>query len=183
MGRLPDLSPDDMTPAQAEVYQSITSGVRGSASGPFSALLYSPELTSRVEQLGVYIRYECAVPLRQRELAICIVGAHWKADYEWHVNAPLAVKAGNAENTLDIISRGGTPEFDDATDAILHCFITELLRTTRVNDETYREAVAQFGEKGTVDLTGLVGYYSLLAMTLNTFEVYVPEDADIPWAE
>lgn len=183
MNRLPNLSPETMSAAQFEVFKSINSGPRGRSQGPFTALLYSPELTRQVERLGVYIRYNCRVPSRQRELAICLVGADWHADFEWHVHEPLALKAGIPAVALDQISRGQAPVLKDPLDRVTSSFVRELLQTRRVSDATYGLAVEAFGEAGVVDLTGLVGYYTLLAMTLNTFEVPVPEGADIPWAK
>jgi len=183
MSRLSDLTAEDMDPAQVEVYNSIRSGPRGKSSGPFSALLYSPELTTKVEQLGVYIRYECTVPVRQRELLICVVAAHWRADYEWYVHAPLAVESGISQSQLNEIADGMQPQFVDANDNCAYNFATQLLQRGRVSDETYRKAIDIFGEKTTVEMTGLLGYYVLLAMTLNTFEVDVPESANIPWIQ
>lgn len=183
MNRLPNLSPETMSAAQLEVFKSINSGPRGKSRGPFTALLHSPELTRQVEQLGVYIRYNCRIPIRQRELAICLVGADWHADYEWHVHAPLAMNAGIPAEALDQIASGEVPVLKDLLDQVTSGFVLELLQTRRVSDATYRLAVEAFGEAGVVDLTGLVGYYTLLAMTLNTFEVSVPEDADIPWVK
>ena len=182
MSRLPQLSRDQLNPAQAEVYNSIAAGARGGVRGPFTVLLHSPELARRVEQLGVYCRFQCAVPQRQRELAICIVAAHWRADYEWYAHAGLALKQGIPQPVIDDIARGEPPALTDPADVAVHDFAKELLRTGRVGDETYANVVAQFGEPGAVDLSGLLGYYTLLAMTLNAFEVDVPDDADIPWA-
>jgi len=183
MSRLPTLSLEEMSTEQIEVFNSIVSGARGMIGGPFNALLYSPELTKHVEQLGVFVRYQCSVPERQRELAICVIAAHWRADFEWYIHAPLTLKQGVSENALKLIGEGKTPSFDDPADAVVYAFATELIRAGRVSDDTYRTALKIFGEKGTVDLTGLLGYYTLLAMTLNTFEVEVPENIVIPWAD
>jgi len=183
MSRLPTLSIEEMSAEQIEVRNSIISGTRGMMGGPFNPLLYSPELTRRVEQLGVFVRYQCSIPERQRELAICVIAAHWHADFEWYIHAPLTLKQGVSESILKSIGKGETPSFNDSTDATVHAFTTELIRTGHVSDDTYRTTVAIFGEKGTVDLTGLLGYYTLLAMTLNAFEVEVPENIVIPWAD
>ncbi len=181
MGRLKELSPNNMDAAQLEVFQSITAGPRGSLQGPFTALVHSPELARHVEQLGVYARYECRVPERQRELVICMVGAHWQADFEWYAHAPLALKAGIPVAALDQIGRGDAPVWDDPLDQVAAAFAAEVLQSRRVSDGTYGQVVAALGEAATVDLTGLIGYYTLLAMTLNTFDVPVPEGAEIPW--
>ena len=183
MSRLAELAPENMSAEQKAVYDSIVSGERGNFGGPFSALAYSPELTSKVEQLGVYVRYQSEVPVRQRELLICCVGAHWRADYEWYVHAPLAVKAGIPQSVLDEIAAGKSPTLDDAADACAFDFTKQLLGSGRVTDKTYANSIELFGEKGTVDMTGLLGYYGLLAMTLNAFEVNVPADANIPWVQ
>ena len=183
MRRLSDVSPQNMTSEQLEVYKSITSGPRGQVRGPFSALLHSPDMTRHIEKLGVYIRYNSHVPARQRELAICIIGADWQADYEWYAHAPLVIKAGLPEVALEQIARGENPDLSDPMDIAVSRFTKELISTKRVSDATYRNTVEALGEKGTVDLTGLIGYYTLLAMTLNTFEISVPDDADVPWAD
>jgi len=182
MSRLTELAPENLNIDQKAVYDSIVSGERGSCGGPFSPLLYSSELASRVEQLGVYLRYQCEVPVRQRELLICVVGAHWQADFEWYTHAPLAIKAGIPQSVLDEIAAGKPPTLDDVVDSCAFDFAKELLESGRVSDKTYARSIEVFGEKGTVEMTGLLGYYGLLAMILNTFEVDVPESADIPWA-
>ncbi|WP_370302223.1 carboxymuconolactone decarboxylase family protein [Pseudooceanicola sp.] len=182
MSRLPPLDPKNMSGDQAEVYNSIASGARGAVRGPFTVLLHSPELARRTEQMGVYLRFQCAVPERQRELAICIVAAHWRADYEWYAHADRAWKNGVSAQVLEAISSRKMPEFDDPADEAVHAYATELLREGRVSDKVYALAVDAFGASGALDLTGLLGYYTLLALTLNAFEVDIPEDAEIPWA-
>jgi len=181
MTRVPPLTRDQLTPSQAEVYNSIAAGARGGVRGPFTVLLHSPELARKVEQLGVYCRFQCRVPHRQRELAICTVAAHWKADYEWYAHAGQAQKQGVPEAALAAIAAGQPPELDDPDDDAVYGFAQELLRTGRVSDAAYESVVKRFAEAGAVDLSGLLGYYTLLAMTLNAFEVDVPEDAEIPW--
>jgi 4-carboxymuconolactone decarboxylase len=174
-----------MTPAQSKVHASITSGPRakslGPLGGPFGPLLHSPDMTRHIEQLGVYIRYNSAVPMRQRELAICMIGATWQADFEWYAHAPIAEAQGIPATALAQIAAGQAPDLSDPQDIAAANFVAELMQTRRVSDATYTAALQAFSEVGVVDLTALVGYYTLLAMTLNTFEVPVPEGADIPW--
>ena len=181
MNRLNQLSPEQMTPAQLEVYQSISAGPRGEVRGPFLPLIHSADMTKHIEKLGAYIRYESRVPERQRELAICMVGAAWQADFEWYTHAPLARKQGISDAALAQIAKGETPVLEDPLDQITFQLVNEVQKTRRVSDDTYGRAVELLDEQGVVDLVGLVGYYTLLAMTLNTFEVDVPADSDIPW--
>ena len=106
MSRLPKLSRETLEPAAQAVWDRIASGARGGVGGPFTALILSPELCGRVEQLGVFIRYECSVPMRLRELAILCVGQHWKADYEWFAHAPIAAKQGVPDAVIAAVGAG-----------------------------------------------------------------------------
>ncbi len=179
--RLPILERATLDPAQQVVWDRMAGGTRGHVGGPFLALLTSAELCSRVEQLGVFIRYECSVPMRLRELAILVVGAHWKAAYEWFAHAPIAATQGIPAAATQAIGLGQDPMLEAAPDRAVHAFVRELLRTGRVADATYAPVQALLGDQGTVELTGLVGYYSLLAMQLNTFQVRPPPTVPIPW--
>jgi 4-carboxymuconolactone decarboxylase len=182
MMRLPPLDPARLSLDQQVVHDRIASGARGGVGGPFIPLLTSAELCARVEQLGVFIRYECTVPQRLRELAILVVGEHWHADYEWFAHAPIAARQGVPQPVIDAIGRGEEqPPFDEAADRIVHAFVRELLRRGRVSDATYAPVHELLGDKGAVELTGLVGYYSLLAMQLNVFQVEAPPTVPIPW--
>jgi 4-carboxymuconolactone decarboxylase len=180
--RLTPLTPDTLSPAQRAVHDRIASGTRGAVYGPFAVLLHSAELASRVEQLGLFIRYDCSVPHRLRELAILTVGAHWQADFEWFAHAGPAREAGLSDAVLEAVgARAEAPDFDDEADAEVYRFCRALLRDGRVPDALYAPVHARLGDTATVELTGLFGYYSLLAMQLNVFEVTPPAGTDIPW--
>lgn len=179
--RLTPLERDALDPVQTAVWDSIAASGRGGVGGPFIPLLTSGELCSRVERLGVFIRFECSVPMRLRELAILVVGAHWRAAYEWFAHAPIAAAQGIPEAAIQAIGVGRDPGLEDAADRAVHAFVAELLRTGRVADATYAPVRALLGDKATVELTALVGYYSLLAMQLNTFQVRPPPTVPIPW--
>ncbi|MBR0654312.1 carboxymuconolactone decarboxylase family protein [Plastoroseomonas arctica] len=182
MPRLPPLVREELDPAQQEAWDRIASGARGAVRGPFTALITSAELCSRVEQLGVFIRFDCSVPMRLRELAILCVGQHWRAGYEWFAHAPIAAKQGVPDAVIAAIGTDAAEiPFDADADRVVVAFVRAMLREKRVDDATYAEANALLGDKGCVELTGLVGYYSLLAMQLNTFEVVPPPPFEAPW--
>lgn len=182
MSRLPPLDPATLDAGQKVVYDRIASGARGGVGGPFTVLLQSSELASRVEQLGVFIRYDCDVPQRLRELAILVVGAHWKAEYEWYAHAGIAQAQGLSPEVIEAIGTGREPPFDADADRVVFRFVHELLNAGRVSDTTYAPLRDLLGDKATVELTGLVGYYTLLALQLNTFQVKPPEGGPpIPW--
>lgn len=183
MSRLPPRTRDSLDEAGRAVWDRIASGARGGVGGPFIALLGSPELCARVEQLGVFIRYECSVPMRLRELAILCVGQHWKADVEWFAHAPIAEKQGVPVAVIQAIGTdAATIPFDSDADRVVVGFVRSLLRTGAVPDAEYAAAKALLGEQGVIELTGLIGYYTLLAFQLKTFQIPAPSDAvKIPW--
>ncbi len=180
MPRLPLVDPKMLTPAQADVYKAIASGPRGRVGGPFAVLLHSPGLAQWVEKVGAYLRYESQLPARLRELAITVVAAHWKADTEWNTHAPLALKHGVPTDVMDDIGKNLPPRFSDEADCVAYNYARELLASSNPSDATFQAAHRLLGNEGIVDLTGVVGYYSMLAMMLNSAQVR-PANANIPW--
>ncbi|HYF08052.1 MAG TPA: carboxymuconolactone decarboxylase family protein [Acetobacteraceae bacterium] len=180
--RLPTLAREDLDAAQQIVWDSIASSGRGGVGGPFQPLLRSAELCSRVERLGVFLRFECSVPMRLRELAILCVGQHWRAAYEWYAHAPIAARQGVPEAVIAAIGRGEAPPFDSEADRVVHHFVRGVLGNGTASDAAYTAARDLLGERGVVELTALIGYYSLLAFQLNVFQSLPPPEFRAPWA-
>ena len=174
MARLPQLSRDEMTPEQQRVHDDIAGGPRGGVRGPFHALLYSPPLADAVQKLGQYVRYDCSIPQKLRELAILITAYHWKAQYEWFAHEPHAREAGLPDPVIEAIRQGERPEFGDVAEEEIYDFCTELFETKRVSDAMFTKIEARHGRAGAVELGGLLGHYNLIAITLNIAETPVP---------
>ncbi|MBL8701985.1 MAG: carboxymuconolactone decarboxylase family protein [Alphaproteobacteria bacterium] len=183
MSRLPDLDPAQLDPEQRRVYDAIVAGPRGAVVGPLRAWLTSPGLADHAQALGAYCRFATSLPPRLSELALLVVGAHWRADFEWHVHHPIGVAAGLDPEALDAIRRGRAPRLGDPDEAAVYAFARELLTEHRVAPATYREATARLGEKGVVDLVGILGYYGLVCMTLVAFEIPLPDGAAKPFPD
>jgi 4-carboxymuconolactone decarboxylase len=173
--RIPETDPDALTPEQKEIYDRITAGPRGQVRGPYHAYLLHPGVCEGIERMGHFLRFAATLPGNIRELAIITVGRHWKAEFEWFAHAPIAIREGVSEDIVEGIKAGETPEFADPDEAAVHGFVRALLETGRTDDETYADMKARFGEDGIVELTGIVGHYTGVAMTLNTFEIVPPE--------
>jgi 4-carboxymuconolactone decarboxylase len=182
MSRLPILDGDVLTDEQRAVHDAIVSGPRGRVQGPLAMWLHSPPLAERAQSLGAFCRYGTSLPPRLSELAIICVGADWKAGFEFHVHAPIAIDAGVDPAVVEAIRRGEPPAFTQPDEAAVHRFSVELLRTRRVSDAAYRGAVEVLGERGVVELVGVLGYYGLICMTINAFEVAAPSGPD-PFAD
>jgi 4-carboxymuconolactone decarboxylase len=181
--RLPDFNADTATDEQKAVLQEILNGPRGNLNGPFLGWIHSPELAQHAQRLGAFCRYETGLPLRLSELAILLTAARWRSQAEWYIHYPIALKAGVPQGVADALREGGTPSFDDADDALVHAFATELYESQRVSDRTYDRAVERFGHVTVINLVGLLGYYSLVAMTLNTFGMRAEGQTELPFEE
>jgi 4-carboxymuconolactone decarboxylase len=155
---------------------------RGALQGPFTMFLHSPELAGRVAHLGAYVRFEGSLDMRVRVLAAMVVAREFEAVYVWGAQTGSARKQGVPEATITAIrgkhSRGLPPE-----DAQIVDFTRQLLTKHRVDDATVKALRARFGDDGLIQLTGAIGYYSLLAMTVNACELEAGPGAEVLKAE
>jgi 4-carboxymuconolactone decarboxylase len=177
MPRLGEIERARLTEEQRRVAEQIQSGPRGGLSGPFWPWLRSPELADRAQKLGELVRFHSTLAPRLFELAVLVTAQHWKAQFEWYAHAPLARKAGLGEDTIAAIQAGARPSFAAADEAAVYDFATELYARRRVGDAAYAAALAHLGERGVVELVGILGYYALVSMTLNVFGIDVPQAA------
>ncbi|MGF6770690.1 4-carboxymuconolactone decarboxylase [Paraburkholderia sp. GAS199] len=181
--RLPPFDTAHATPEQKAVLDEILSGPRGNLNGPFLGWIHSPELAQQAQRLGAFCRYRTGLPLRLSELAILVTAARWQAQAEWYIHYPIALQAGVSESDAEAIREGRRPVFADADDALIHDFAIELYETKRVCDATYARAVERFGHEVVINLVGLLGYYALVAMTLNVFGMRALGQDSLPFAE
>src|SRR5688572_19030182 len=137
-------------------------------SGPFEPMLWSPEAMIRAASMGTYLRYKSVYPQDLSEFIILIAGRSWSQQYEWTVHYPIALKAGVSKAIADAIADGRRPTGMSADQEMLYDFTTELIQNKGVSDATYARVLKRFGEKGVIDAVSITGYYTLLAMVLNT---------------
>ena len=187
MSRLPAIGPTDATSAQRAVFDAITGGdrgrgraleglldERGGLAGPFNAWIHRPDLGDVAQRLGERLRFHGTLPGAAREIAILTVGARWMAEYEWWAHTRIARREGVSDETIDAIRRGGRPPLSDPVECAAYDFTSSLLDTGKVGPEVYEDARARLGDGGLVELVTLAGYYTLVAFTLNAFEVPLP---------
>jgi 4-carboxymuconolactone decarboxylase len=169
--RLPEIDVSRLTPDQKKAYDAIVSGPRGEVVGPLRVWLNSPTLADRAQALGQYARYDSVLPLQQSELAIIVTARIWSSGFEWAHHAPIAISAGISQADVDLISRAQCPRFSDPVLQAIFNFAVELHRDRQVSDQTFGAALAVLGQQGVVDLVGICGYYTLISMTINAFNV------------
>lgn len=179
--RFPVIAHEDLTDEQRAVVDGIQSGPRGAGlRGPFNALLRAPQLCDVVQRVGAYVRYSTSIPAPLNEMAICMAGRKWGAQYEFYAHRRIGIDAGLNPAILDAIADGRRPADMGADEAIVYDFVAALLSTGQVPDGPYNAAKERFGERGVMDLVGATGYYSLVSMVLNVAEVPLPEGETPP---
>lgn len=178
-------APEAMDADQRRVYDKIVSGRRGRIVGPLRAALHNPELADRWQALGELLRYQTSLSPRISELAILVTGRACNAPFEWHVHRGEAEKAGIEQAIIEALLRQEVPQGLNDADETVILFARQLNQFKAVGDAVYDRARRAFGDKGVVELVALVGYYTLVAMTLNSHHIALPDGAApaFPWPQ
>ena len=178
--RLPLPPEEELTPAQREAVAEISAGPRGDLIGPFVPLLRSPELMTRLQKTGEYLRFEKALPPRLFEMCILLVARRWNQQFEWSFHYPIALEAGLERSILEAIALDRRPNGMEPATAAAWDLLDELHRTTAVSDEVYARALDALGDRGIVELVAAAGYYTTLAMVMNTARTPAPTEPALP---
>jgi 4-carboxymuconolactone decarboxylase len=180
--RFVPLKADELSPAQKAWADVIAVPPRNAKFGapPYRAYIRNPELAPKLSALSDYLRWNTTLPPRLSELAILITARQWTAQYEWYAHYTLGQKAGLDVKIMDDIAAGRRPENMRDDEAALYDLATALYRDKKVTDAVYKAAVAKFGERGVMDIIGIIGYYGLVSMTLITMQAGAPDDSVTP---
>ena len=179
MPRLPNLTSRDELPAGlAETYDRVAELRGGQVSGPYGILIHSPDLALRAAQLSRYVRWESDLTPGQRETAIIAAARELDAGLMWNAHVKLAREGGVSEAAIEAIGQRAALDALEPGEAAIVRYVRELMQANRVAAETFEALRAHLGDRGIVDLTGLVGYYAFVGYTLNAFEVPPPADAE-----
>jgi 4-carboxymuconolactone decarboxylase len=181
--RVRDLKPEEMNDAQRRVADEAAAGKRGRVPAPLRAWLHSPELGSRAQRLGEFLRYDTSLGPYLSELAILVTARHWTAHYEWYAHKREGLKAGIDPAVIADIAARRRPTLEDPKAAAVYDYAHTLHETHKVPAPIHDAALTALGEQGVVELVGLLGYYTLVAMTLNAFEIGLPEGEPVELAE
>lgn len=180
MPRIPLFPTDTMTPEQRRVHDAVVAGPRGELRGPLRAVLHRAELADKWQQLGELLRYRTSLPAHLKELAILVTGRACHAQLEWHIHAQMALKAGLPRAVIDDVHAGRRPAGLDDDGLAVFDYAEELNRRNTVGEKTYRRVVERWQAVGVVELTALVGYYTMVAMTLNCHDIPLPDGVAAP---
>jgi 4-carboxymuconolactone decarboxylase len=175
--RMPPIPADKLTDAQKKAIEEFKAARSVDISGPFVAMLRSPEVMNRARAMGDYLRFRSSLPPRLSEFVILLTARRWTQQYEWNAHAPLAVKGGLNADIVKAIAEGRRPEKLAEDEEIVYLLFDEIQRTQSVSDGTYARAVGKIGEQGVIDVMGITGYYTMLAMVMNTARTPLPDGA------
>ncbi|RFS84052.1 carboxymuconolactone decarboxylase family protein [Actinomadura spongiicola] len=192
--RLPLLLPGTLSDDQRTVYEAVTGGPRtqgrvppaavadrfGRLLGPFNAMLYSPSVGLPLQDLGAALRFRTAFTRREREIAILVVAAHLRSDYEWHAHELVGRRAGLADDEMAALREGRAPMLADVRERVVYEAVRQLVAEDDLGDAVFTEAATTLGRPAVVELVTLVGYYRALALHLRVFRVGVPDGEAAP---
>lgn len=163
--------PASLDEVRRRIHDDIAAGPRGSVPAIFHLLLEAPAVASAAQKLGAELRYRTSLGPKLSELAILVTARHWGADYEWAVHAPEAAKVGLPDDVIAAVSGKRRPESDDGDVLLVHDVARALLDEHDVPDALYAAALARLGRQTLVELTAVVGYYSMLAIAIRCFRL------------
>ena len=178
--RMPPIPADKLTAAQKKAAEELVADPRRALAGPFVPLLRSPEFMSRLQKTGEYLRFESSIGTKLTEFTILLTARQWTQQYEWDVHHPLALRAGLTPEIVAAVAEGRRPVGMAEDESIVYDFCAELHQNQSVSDATYARAVRRYGEQGVIDLVGVVGYYTMLAMIMNVARTPLPEGTPRP---
>jgi 4-carboxymuconolactone decarboxylase len=177
MSRYKELQQSELDEAQRRVWNDVVAGPRGSVPPPAHVWLKSPGLADHAHKLGAHVRFGTDLSSKLTEIAILVTARYWTAQFEWAAHARLARQAGVAQEVIDAIAERRPPVFSEPDEQLVYDFCSTFYRDHAVDDAVFERVKQRLGERGLVDLTGLIGYYSFVSVTLTVFEVPVPPGA------
>ena len=175
--RMPPIPADKLSDAQRKAIAEFKAARSADVSGPFIPLLRSPEVMTRARAMGDYLRFRSSLPPRLSEFVILMTARRWTQQYEWNAHQPLALQGGLKADVVQAIAEGRRPEQMAADEGAVYTLVDEVERNHSVSDATYARAVGAVGEQGVIDTLGLVGYYTTLALVMNTARTPLPAGA------
>ena len=180
--RFAPLKADELSPSQKAWAEMIAPPPRNAkiTNPPYRAYIRNPDLAPRLTAMSEYLRWKTSLPPRLSELAILITAREWTAQYEWFAHYPLAIKAGLDPKIAADIAAGKRPDNMKDDETALYDLATALYHDKKVPDSIYKAALEKFGERGIMDIIGIIGYYDITSMTLITMQAGAPNDSVKP---
>jgi 4-carboxymuconolactone decarboxylase len=179
MPRYREIQEAELNDEQRRIFNDCKAGPRGAVPPPVHVWLRSPGLADYAHRVGAHVRFGTPFTPKQTEIAILMTARYWTAQFEWAAHVRLGLQAGLTQEQIDAIAERRAPAFTDPDDQLVYDFAHTYYENHRIDDALYERVVKRWGDKGMVDLAGLIGYYSFVSVTLNVFEVPTPPGAKL----
>ena len=174
MGRLPELDESTLSSEQRKIYDDIKR-VRGGVRGPFAVWLRNAELGEGALKLQDMFASRVKLERRLMQLMILVAARFANAQYAWHIHEPHALQHGIAPDIVEAIRARRTPDFSREDERLVYDITLELNTTHTLSAATFKRGMEMFDEQRMVELVSAIGFYAMVAMTLNAFDVTVPD--------
>jgi 4-carboxymuconolactone decarboxylase len=174
--RLKPLTYDQMTPEQKALTERMVTGkIQGGTTGPYNALLRSPELAETVMRYGENVRFHSSLPNRLNEIAALLTTRYWSAQFPWYAHHRAGTQAGLSDAFIAAIAEGRRPAAMQADEEAVYNLCSEMLSTRQLSDATFKAAVDKLGERAVVDVLGVMGYYTIVSLAVNADRYPLPD--------
>lgn len=183
--RLSPMSVEGLSSAQRAVYDEVNKPPRTAHgfAGPYAAYIKAPNVGGPTLALGTAVRFGVDCPEKYQKIASCLVGQHYQAKFEFAAQIPYARQAGLSDAQIESLRLGQEPTLDGDDDRAVFAFCRQLVQERRVDDDTYAKARNFLGETQLAELVATIAYYTTVCITLNAFDVGLPDGMDDPFPE
>ena len=172
MARIEDVTPENLTERQRKLYDGIMrTRPRGRLSGPFSVWIHTPDIAEPADGLATCFRVNPKLDKRLIELIVLLMCRDATVQYAWSVHEPLARAAGLAPATIEAIRARRRPDLARDDERLIYDLVTELLATKTLTTATFDRAQAALGREGLIEAISCAGFYGMIGLVLNAFEV------------
>jgi 4-carboxymuconolactone decarboxylase len=178
MPRVPPITGKDDVPAEYHGLVDEVLGVFGQIRGPFSVLLYSPEMASKLLPMVPFNREVTIVEPSPRFAGILAAVREREGAYVWAAQVNAARRNGVPESMIDLLRTKGDPSSLPEDEADVVTYIRQLMRTNRGDKAVFDRLNQRHGTKWLIELTTIANYYGMLCGIVNAFDIPALDDGD-----
>ena len=164
-------------PAEMKDAYDFTKGLRGLVPGPHRIWLANPALSKTIVPTGAYFQKHSTLTKAEIEIVTNLITARWRSAYASYEHEKIGEEQGHLDpEKVQRLIAGLPVSFDDPREEIVYQVAYALVQPRPVSLGLYRKAKERIGDAGLVDVAVLIGWFTMVCMTLAAFDV--PADAD-----
>ena len=188
--RLNFVAPSKLSPAQKPLYDDMRKGIEnnfkgfvamdrdGTLVGPWNPWLRFPQFGGPIWELVKALSLSPKLPRPVREIAILVTGAHFHSDYEIYAHVGVAELRGLPDDKIRTIVAGQRPSDLSREEGLAYDLAASLVGGGVLPELAWKQGAEAFGLDGMAEFVYLVGLYCMVSITLNGFDVPVPDHGE-----